>query len=91
MSGDGSIARRSGQILSLSVRDVLHGSHVLVELRETEVDQVYRACSLSRIANEEVVGLDIPVYDSLAMYGFDSGKQLLCHHQHGLQRELPVA
>merc|ERR1712032_1558287 len=61
-----------------------------VLLCEAEVDDVDLVRLLPQ-SDQEVVGLDIAVYEVLGVHVFNTVDHLICQHQHGLQRELSIA
>jgi hypothetical protein len=86
VSVDGGVAGCSGQVLSLSVGNVLAVS-LDVPLGEPEVDEEHLVAGLV-VAHAEVVGLDVAVDEVPVVDVLDPGDHLVHQHQHGLQRKL---
>lgn len=62
MCVDTHVTSCAAQTLALAVWDVLLGLWVTVLLRHTEIDHMHDICSLGHWpADQEVVGLDVPV------------------------------
>ena len=86
----GCVTGCTGQILVLTVRDVLLRLGVAVLLGETKID----AMDLVRLladADEEIIRLDIAMDEILGVDVFDTVDHLIRQHQHGLERELAIA
>jgi hypothetical protein len=90
MGVDGCIACSTRQVLVLTVWDVEMGLGIPVFLRQTEIDHVDLVASLAN-AHQEVVWLDVAVYEGFGVDVFDAGNELIGEKQHGLERELAVA
>lgn len=70
MGVDTHVSRSSGEGLALPVGNVLLRLRVTVLLRHTKIDDMDDTSSLrSRSADEEVVGLDVPVDEVLLVDG----------------------
>ena len=86
MGVDGSIPGSSGQVLPLSVGDVLSVS-LDVALGESEVDEEDLVARFVE-TDAEVVGLDVPVDEVPVVDVLDAAHHLVDQHQHCLQTEL---
>ena len=62
---------------------------VSVPLCQTEVDDIYVVLAFSD-ADQEVVWFDVAVQEQPGVDVLDALDQLVCQHQHRLQRKLPV-
>ena len=80
----------AGQVLVLSVRDVLPRPVVPVFLRQTEVYQE-ELVAVPSDAHEEVVRLDVAVDEVLVVHVLDPPDHLVRQHEHGLHGEPPGA
>ena len=71
---------------------MLLGFRITVLLGHAEVDHMDDILALAvRSANEEVVGLDVAVYEVLLVDCLDSRQHLLRDHYHGLDRKSSIA
>lgn len=75
MSGQGSVASGTSQILTLTEGDVLAFA-VLVALGETEIDNVDVILGALSASNEEVVRLDVSMNDTFFMNFLDARDHL---------------
>ncbi len=78
---NGGVARRARQILVLSVHDVLPGAVIPVLLGQAEVDQE-DLVAVAADAHEEVVGLDVAMYEVLVVHELDAADHLIGQHEH---------
>ena len=90
MCVDGGIARRSCQILSIAVRNMLASLGVAEPLCQTEINNVYVVLLLAD-ANEEVVRLDITMEEVPRMDKLNSLEHLIGQHKHCFQGEFAFA
>ena len=86
VSVDGSISGSSGQIFTLSVRDVFAIS-LDVPLGESKVEQEHFMAGFV-VTHAEVIGFDISVDEVPVVDVLDSGDHLIDEHQDCLQGEL---
>jgi hypothetical protein len=89
---DRGIPRCAGQLLVVSVGDMLTSFGVTVTLGEAEVnhmDDVMRL--LLGDPDEEVIRLYISMDEVIVVKKLDSLEELVCYHKYRLQRELPLA
>ena len=68
---DGGVAGSASQVLVFPVGDVLVGAGVPVLLGQAEVNDVHQVALLPQ-PHEEVVGLDVPVYEVLGVDVLDA-------------------
>ena len=80
----------AGQVLVLSVRDVLPRPVVPVFLRQTEVYQE-ELVAVPSDAHQEVVRLDVAVDEVLVVHVLDPPDHLVGQHEDGLHGEPPGA
>ena len=89
---DGHVTGCSAEGLALAVGNVLLRLWVTVLLGHAEVDDVDNVGGFgARAADEEVVGLDVAVYQVLLVDGLDARQHLLGDHDDRLGREATVA
>mmetsp|Transcript_21261 Transcript_21261/g.29402 ORF Transcript_21261/g.29402 Transcript_21261/m.29402 type:complete len:230 (-) Transcript_21261:253-942(-) len=77
MGVDAGVPRCANQALAITVRDVLPGPAIPVLLGQAEVDDI----DLVRVrpeANQEVVGLNVPVNAALLVHVLDASNHLVC-------------
>ena len=79
VSVDGRVAGGTRQVLVLPVRDVQVRLRVPVLLRETEVDDVDLVTALAN-AHQEVVGLNVTVYEVAGVNVFDARNLYDAYH-----------
>jgi hypothetical protein len=89
VSVDGGVAGCSGQVLSLSVGNVLAVS-LDVPFREAEVDEEHLVADLVQ-TDAEVVGFDVAVDEVPVVDVLDPRDHLVGQHQDCLEGELPEA
>ena len=87
MGVDGGIAGSASQVLVFPVGDVLVGAGVPVFLGQAKVDDVHQVALLPQ-PHEEVVGLDVAVYEVLGVDVLDAadlgrGQQIIQQAVHG--------
>jgi hypothetical protein len=90
MSIDRSVTSSSGQILVLTVWDVEVSLGVAVLLGQTEINDIDLVTTLTN-AHQEIVWLDVTVDEGFGVDVLDTGNELICEEQDGLQGELAVA
>jgi len=81
---DGGVAGGSGQVFAVLVRNVLAVA-VLVALGETKVDHIDAVTSRFSSPDEEIVGLDIPVDNTVLVAFLNSLNHLNSNHQDSLE------
>lgn len=72
MRVDGCVARSTGQVLVLTIRDVQMGLGIAVLLGETEIDDIDLVSTLAN-AHQEVIGLDITMDEVTRVDVLDTG------------------
>lgn len=90
VGGNGCISGGTCEILTLLEWDVLTFT-VLVALGETEIDDIDIVSGGVGASNQEVVGLDITMNDSLFVDFLDTADQLNCYHQDSFEIKLALA
>jgi hypothetical protein len=90
MGVDGGIPCGTRQVLAISEWDVL-AIRTLVALRQSKIDNVDRILGLLSATNQKVVGLDIPMNDSLLVDNLDSLDHLNGNVQDSIEVELSSA
>jgi len=90
VSCDRGVTRRSSQVLTILVGDVL-ALTVLVRLRKSEVDNVHVVAGRLRATDEKVIRLDVAVNDTLFVNFLDAAKHLDADLKNGLKVELTLA
>jgi hypothetical protein len=90
VGGDGSVSGSSSQVLALFAGDVL-ALTVFVALSEAEINNVDAISGGVGAANQEVVGLDISMNDSLFMDLLNAANHLGANHADCLEVELALA
>ena len=90
VSVDRGITGSSGQVLVLTVGDVLMGARIAVLLGKAEIDNVNDRLALSQ-SNEEVVGLNISMDEGLCMDVFQPAEELIGQHEHRLELKSSAA
>jgi len=90
VSVDRGVASGTGQVLILPVWDVQVGLRVTEFLRETKVDDVNLIATFAN-AHQEVVGLNVTVYEVAGVDVLDTGDELVSEKQDGLEGEFAVA
>ena len=87
---DRSITSRARQVLVLSVRDMEVGLRVPVLLGQTKINHIDLVAPLPN-PHQEVVRLDITVYEALGMDVLNTADELIGEQEDGLEGELAVA
>ena len=84
VSVDRGITGSSGQVLVLTVGDVLMGARIAILLGKAEIDNVNDRLTLPQ-SNEEVVGLNISMDEGLCMNILQPAEELIGQHEHRLE------
>ena len=79
----GGVAGRAGQVLVLSVHDVLACAVVSVLFGEAEINEEHFV-AVAPDAHQKVVGLDVPMDEVLVVDEFDARNHLIGEHEYGL-------
>lgn len=90
MSVDAGITSSTRQILVLAIWDMEMRLRIAVFLGKTEVNDIDLVSALAN-SHQKVVRFDVPMNEGFGVNVFDTGNELICQEQDGLQREFAVA
>ena len=90
VGGNGGVPGGTGEVLAILVGDVL-ALGVLVALGKTEINDVDVVAGGVRTTDQEVIGLDITMDNTLLVNLFNTSDELSGDHEDGLEVEVTLA